>query len=74
MTCTDYARHEQLIVCDHPRASVEILIRLSDGCSGRLCPDCENQIGARKWPDIAERIAGPADGLDVLEMLRALAR
>jgi hypothetical protein len=73
VTCSDYARHERLLDCPHQNG-ITVMIKLADGCSGRLCTACEEAAGARRWPDITERIAGPARGLDVLEMLRAAAR
>lgn len=70
MTCIDYARHEQLLDCSH-RDGTMTLVKLADGCSGRLCADCEHRLGVRRWPDVADRISGPASGLDMLELLRA---
>jgi len=55
--CDDYRRHE--VWCRH-------------GCSGRLCPDCARTVGLKGWPDLRERMPGPPDGLDALEILRAL--
>jgi hypothetical protein len=46
--------------------------RTEDGCTGRMCPACDAQHDVKHWPGLAERIAGPAAGLDALEMLRAL--
>lgn len=71
MACTDYERHERLTECNHS-GGPEVQVQLTDGCSGRLCQDCDRRLDIRHWPDVAERIAGPADGLDVLQMLRAL--
>jgi len=73
VSCSDYARHELLLDCPH-QDGVTVLIRLADGCSGRLCGECEHRLGARQWPGIVERIAGPADALDVLELLRAASK
>jgi len=72
--CAAYERHERLLDCDHPRAGVQVHVTTADGCSGRLCQDCAARIGVKSWPDLAERIAGPEQGLDVLQMFRALAR
>ena len=74
MSCTDYRRHERLLDCDHPAAEVQVQVKMADGCSGRLCQACTDRLGVKHWPDLADRIAGPAEGLDVLQMLRALAR
>jgi hypothetical protein len=74
MTCTDYTRHERLLECTHETAGVQVHVELADGCSGRVCQDCMEQLGIKRWPDLADRIAGPAEGLDVLQMLRAVAR
>ena len=71
--CANYRLHELLIGCAH-NAPVMVAIRLDDGCSGRLCPDCDQELGVRHWPGLAERLAGPATGLDALELLRALSR
>jgi len=73
MTCTDYELHERLISCAHDEP-VMIAVRLDDGCSGRLCPACDAELGVKHWPGITERLAGPAAGLDALELLRALSR
>jgi len=70
VTCTDYDRHERLLDCPH-QAGVTVAYRFGDGCSGRLCTGCESQFGARSWPGATERIAGPARGLDALEILRS---
>ena len=44
---------------------------MTDGCSGRLCQDCFTALDVRHWPGLADRIAGPAEGLDMLQLLRA---
>ena len=67
--CADYARHEAWCRCS---TSPKINWRTTDGCSGRLCPECAQRVDLRNWPDIEERIAGPEAGLDALELLRAL--
>jgi hypothetical protein len=72
LSCDDYARHERLLECSGHDETVMVAVELADGCSGRLCPDCQARLGVRHWPDVADRIAGPAGGLDVLDMLRAL--
>jgi hypothetical protein len=71
MTCTDPARHVRLLDCRHLQG-VTTLLALADGCSGRLCAGCEQRAGTRRWPDVADRITGPAKGLDLLEMVRAM--
>jgi hypothetical protein len=73
VACADYGLHERLLDCNHADP-VMVLVRLDDGCSGRLCQACDGRLGTKRWPGLAERIAGPARGLDVLEMLRAAAR
>lgn len=73
MSCADYQRHEHLLSCGHLQET-EIQVTLKDGCSGRLCPDCDRELGIRHWPDLAERVAGPAAGLDLLQLLRAMGR
>lgn len=74
MTCTDYERHEQLLDCHHQGGGTMVLVELADGCSGRPCQDCYTRLDIRHWPDLTDRIAGPADGLDALEVLRVLGR
>lgn len=73
MACADYRLHERLLDCNHA-ARVMVAVRLDDGCAGRLCPACDAELGVRRWPGLAERVAGPVRGLDALEMLRALGR
>lgn len=70
----DYELHEHLLDCTHDRAGTQVAVRLADGCSGRLCQDCYDRLDVAHWPGLSERIGGPAGGLDVLEMLRALRR
>lgn len=73
MACADYDLHEQLLGCNHA-GPVMVSVQLEDGCSGRLCPACDERLGVRRWPGLAERIAGPSRGLDALDFLRALRR
>ncbi len=73
MICTDTGRHELLAGCTH-RDSVMTLVKMADGCSGRLCADCQQETGIRHWPGVADRISGSAAGLDVLEIFRAAVR
>jgi len=73
MACTDYQLHEKLTVCTHPDRPVMLYVRLEDGCSGSLCADCERELNVRSWPEVAGRILGPADGLNAMLLLRALA-
>jgi hypothetical protein len=76
VSCADPERHERLLLgCTHTgRGGVELQVSFADGCSGRLCPDCDRDLRIRHQPDLAERIAGPPAGLDALQMLRAAAR
>jgi hypothetical protein len=71
MPCTVYELHEFLITCAH-REPVMVAVRLDDGCSGRLCPECDKALGMRHWPGVAERLAGPVTGLDALDLMRAV--
>lgn len=73
MACADYRLHEQLLGCNHA-AGVMVAVRLEDGCSGRLCLACDAELGVKRWPGLAERIAGPVRGLDALDLARAAAR
>ena len=70
MACTDYVRHEQLLDCPHA-GGIQVQVSMTDGCSGRLCQDCFTALDVRHWPGLADRIAGPAEGLDMLQLLRA---
>ena len=71
MSCTDYELHEKLLDCQHD-GGVQVQVELGDGCSGRLCQDCFTRLDVKHWPGLAGRIAGPGEGLVVLQMLRAL--
>jgi hypothetical protein len=72
MACDDYVRHELPLSCSHAsRAGTQVQVSFADGCSARLCADCEERLGIRRWPDLTGSLAGPADGLDLLQLLRA---
>lgn len=71
MKCTDYRRHERLLDCRHYQAAVMVAYKMADGCSGRLCAYCEDDLGAKHWSDVAERIPGPVCGLDALEVAQS---
>lgn len=73
MTCADPGRHERLLLgCTHTgRDQTEVQVSFTDGCSGRICPDCDRDLRVRHQVDLAERIPGPAAGLDMLQLLRA---
>ncbi len=71
MACADYERHELLSLrCAHP-GRIQVQVTMDDGCSGRLCQDCFTRLDVKHWPGLADRIAGPEAGLDLLQMLRA---
>ena len=76
MTCADYVRHERLLLsCTHTgQGGTEIQVSFTDGCSGRVCPDCDRELRIKHQPDLADRLAGPASGLDALQMLQALSK
>jgi hypothetical protein len=69
MTCVDYARHE--VTCPHHGGS-QVDWRTADGCSGRLCTACWQTYCVGSWADLEEKIAGPADGLNLLGLLRVV--
>ena len=69
MSCVDFERHE--VLCPH-RGGTQVAWRAADGCSGRLCPTCWRTYAVAAWPDLAEEIAGPREGLDFLELLRVI--
>jgi hypothetical protein len=73
VTCADYERHELLVTACRHQAGPQVQVEMDDGCSGRLCQDCVTRLDVKRWPGLADRIAGPAAGLDVLQMARALA-
>ena len=68
--CQDITRHEAH--CAHQRAPAVTRWRAADGCSGRMCPACRTAHRLDAWPDIIDRLAGPPDGLDRLEVLEVL--
>jgi hypothetical protein len=72
--CSDYELHERLLECDGRHGGTQVQVTMSDGCSGRVCQECYVRLGIGRWLGLSERIAGPAEGLDVLQLLRALNR
>jgi hypothetical protein len=76
MTCTDYERHELLLLsCTHTgRDGAEVQVSFTDGCSGRVCSDCDRELRLKHSPDLAGRVTGRAPGLDALQLLRAAER
>jgi hypothetical protein len=70
MDCADNARHA--LTCPHQASSIMVAWLAEDGCSGRFCEECDYRHGVKRWPGLAERIPGPAAGLDALELLRAV--
>jgi hypothetical protein len=70
MSCADYELHERLLECQHGGTS-QVQARFTDGCSARLCQDCFTALGVRRWAGLAEHVAGPRQGLDLLELLKA---
>jgi hypothetical protein len=74
MACADWDRHERLLLtCTH-QANPMVLVTFADGCTGQVCGDCDRDLDMKHQPDLAERIAGPAEGLSTLVVLRALGR
>jgi hypothetical protein len=71
VTCADDQRHERLLDCTHVTPTM-VAVRMADGCSSTVCQDCDLALGIKRWPDVAERIAGPERGLTVLAMVRAV--
>ena len=70
MSCTDYERHE--LACPH-HAGTRVAWRATDGCSGSFCTDCWQTYQVSRWPDLTKQAVGPAEGLEVLALLRVLA-
>jgi hypothetical protein len=74
MRCADPDRHERLLLgCLH-QGGVRVLVTFTDGCTGQVCQDCDRTLGMKRQPDLAERVAGPAGGLELLVLLRAVNR
>lgn len=72
MACADYELHERLLSCQHAGpAGAQVQVRFDDGCSARLCQDCFTVLGVRRWAGLTDHLAGPAAGLDLLQLLRA---